>query len=115
MNQLTRVRETIYSNVLHKLTVVCQHRSEFIRRLHAKVNSIPIIAKAGTMTDEEIAAFKARVSEPGDYHNRRLTTAKVLSGVAYHKIHILDAPTYENEDEEVLSEQEETTVRRFAS
>ena len=35
---------------------------EFMRRLHTKVNLIPIIAKADTMTDEEIAAFKARVS-----------------------------------------------------
>ena len=40
---------------------------EFMRRLHAKVNLIPIIAKADTMTDEEIAAFKAQVSEPGDF------------------------------------------------
>lgn len=34
---------------------------EFMRRLHTKVNLIPIIAKADTMTDEEIAAFKQRV------------------------------------------------------
>ena len=40
---------------------------EFMRRHHAKVDLIPIIAKADTMTDEEIAAFKARVSEPGGY------------------------------------------------
>jgi septin 7 len=39
---------------------------EFMRRLHTKVNLIPVIAKADTMTDEEIAAFKQRVrgSEP---------------------------------------------------
>ena len=35
---------------------------EFMRRLHTKVNLIPIIAKADTLTDEEIANFKARVS-----------------------------------------------------
>ena len=34
---------------------------EFMRRLHTRVNLIPIIAKADTMTDEEIADFKARV------------------------------------------------------
>ena len=39
---------------------------EFMRRLHTKVNLIPIIAKADTLTDEEIAAFKARVSNA--YH-----------------------------------------------
>jgi hypothetical protein len=35
---------------------------EFMRRLHTKVNLIPVIAKADTMTDEEIRDFKARVS-----------------------------------------------------
>jgi septin 7 len=34
---------------------------EVMRRLHTKVNLIPVIAKADTMTDEEIIAFKARV------------------------------------------------------
>jgi len=33
-----------------------------MRRLHTKVNLIPIIAKADTMTDEEVAEFKERVS-----------------------------------------------------
>lgn len=35
---------------------------EVMRRLHTKVNLIPVIAKADTMTDEEILAFKSRVS-----------------------------------------------------
>lgn len=34
---------------------------EVMRRLHTKVNLIPVIAKADTLTDEEIAAFKERV------------------------------------------------------
>ena len=34
---------------------------EVMRRLHTKVNLIPVIAKADTMTDEEIASFKQRV------------------------------------------------------
>lgn len=34
---------------------------EFMRRLHQKVNLIPIIAKADTLTDDEIANFKRRV------------------------------------------------------
>ena len=33
-----------------------------MRQLHTKVNLIPIIAKADTLTDEEISDFKARVS-----------------------------------------------------
>jgi septin 7 len=32
-----------------------------MRRLHTKVNLIPVIAKADTMTDEEITEFKERV------------------------------------------------------
>jgi len=32
-----------------------------MRRLHTKVNLIPIIAKADTMTEEEVAEFKERV------------------------------------------------------
>lgn len=35
---------------------------EFMKRLHKKVNLIPVIAKSDTMTSEEIAAFKERVS-----------------------------------------------------
>lgn len=35
---------------------------EVMRRLHTKVNLIPVIAKADTLTDEEIMNFKQRVS-----------------------------------------------------
>lgn len=34
---------------------------EVMRRLHTKVNLIPVIAKADTLTDEEVALFKQRV------------------------------------------------------
>ncbi|KAI9461828.1 Septin-domain-containing protein [Boletus coccyginus] len=64
---------------------------EFMRRLHTRVNLIPVIAKADTLTDEEIADFKARI----------------LADIAHHKIQIFQAPTYENEDEETLAEAEE--------
>ncbi|KIP12510.1 hypothetical protein PHLGIDRAFT_97886 [Phlebiopsis gigantea 11061_1 CR5-6] len=64
---------------------------EFMRQLHTKVNLIPVIAKADTLTDEEVADFKARI----------------LADIAHHNIHIFQAPTYENEDEEALAEAEE--------
>lgn len=35
---------------------------EVMRRLHTKVNLIPVIAKADTLTDDEVANFKQRVS-----------------------------------------------------
>jgi len=64
---------------------------EFMKRLHTKVNLIPIVAKADTLTDEEVADFKARI----------------LSDIAHHDIHIFQAPTYENEDEESIAEAQE--------
>ncbi|KZS96109.1 Septin [Sistotremastrum niveocremeum HHB9708] len=64
---------------------------EFMRRLHAKVNLIPIIAKADTLTDDEVFNFKQRV----------------LADIAFHNIHIFQAPIYENEDEETVAENEE--------
>jgi septin 7 len=62
-----------------------------MRRLHTKVNLIPVIAKADTLTDEEIIKFKQRV----------------LSDIAHHNIQIFQAPTYENEDDEIIAENEE--------
>jgi septin 7 len=37
---------------------------EVMKRLHTKVNLIPVIAKSDTLTDEEITAFKHRVRIP---------------------------------------------------
>lgn len=64
---------------------------EFMRQLHTKVNLIPVIAKADTLTDDEVVEFKARI----------------LADIAHHQIQIFQAPTYENEDEESLAEAEE--------
>lgn len=86
-----------------------------MRRLHAKVNLIPVIAKADTMTDEEIAAFKARVSmthemSQKDFCLMPLFLCQILADIAHHNIHIYEAPTYENEDEEAIAEAEEIAV-----
>lgn len=67
---------------------------EFMRRLHTKVNLIPIIAKSDTMTDDEVLQFKSRI----------------LSDIAHHHIDIYQAPQYEQEDEETLAENEEIIV-----
>jgi len=68
---------------------------EFMRRLHAKVNLIPVIAKADTMTDDEIKNFKTRI----------------LNDIAFHGIQIYQAPKYENEDEETIAENEEIMAK----
>lgn len=65
-----------------------------MRRLHQKVNLIPVIAKSDTMTDEEIETFKKRI----------------LSDIAHHQIEIFHSPIYDNEDEETLAENEEISV-----
>lgn len=65
-----------------------------MRRLHTKVNLIPVVAKADTMTDEEVAQFKARI----------------LSDIAHHGIEIFQAPKYDLEDEETIAENEEIMV-----
>ncbi|KAI5693326.1 hypothetical protein M8J75_013819 [Diaphorina citri] len=49
---------------------------EFMQRLHDKVNIIPVIAKADTMTPEECALFKKQI----------------LSEIAQHKIEIYQFP-----------------------
>ncbi|GJN87849.1 hypothetical protein Rhopal_000804-T1 [Rhodotorula paludigena] len=64
---------------------------EFMRRLHTRVNLIPVIAKADTLTDDEVVQFKARI----------------LSDLAHHRIEIYQAPQYELEDEETIAENEE--------
>merc|ERR1712000_265861 len=64
---------------------------EVMRRLHTKVNLIPVIAKSDTLTDEEIASFKARI----------------LSDIKYHGIQIFEGPRYELDDEETIAENNE--------
>ncbi|CZT03788.1 probable septin-7 [Rhynchosporium agropyri] len=64
---------------------------EVMRRLHTKVNLIPVIAKADTMTDEEIMAFKSRI----------------LADIKHHDIQIFEGPRYELDDEETIAENNE--------
>ncbi|CEH17779.1 probable cell division control protein cdc3 [Ceraceosorus bombacis] len=64
---------------------------EFMRRLHQKVNLIPVIAKSDTLTDEEILSFKQRI----------------LADINHHQIQIFYAPIYDNEDEETIAENDE--------
>ncbi|SPN98462.1 probable cell division control protein CDC3 [Cephalotrichum gorgonifer] len=64
---------------------------EVMRRLHTKVNLIPVIAKADTLTDEEINNFKARI----------------LADIKYHGIQIFEGPRYELDDEETIAENNE--------
>lgn len=79
-----------------------------MRRLHQKVNLIPVIAKADTLTEEEVSLFKQRVS--------LLWTSvvwclwQILADIHHHGIRIFEPPAYENEDEETIQENEEIIV-----
>jgi septin 7 len=64
---------------------------EFMRRLHTRVNLIPVIAKSDTMTEEEVYAFKERI----------------LADINYHNIQIFQAPQYEYDDAETIAENRE--------
>ncbi|KAJ5099321.1 hypothetical protein N7532_006322 [Penicillium argentinense] len=64
---------------------------EVMRRLHTKVNLIPVIAKADTLTDEEIGNFKQRI----------------LADIQHHSIQIFEGPRYELDDEETIAENQE--------
>ena len=55
---------------------------EFMRRLHTKVNLIPVIAKADTLTDEEVALFKQRVCRSSSL--RALNDFKSIVGSRRH-------------------------------
>jgi len=68
---------------------------EFMKRLHHRVNLIPVIAKADLLTEEEVAGFKARIMED----------------ISYNKIQIYRPPIYENDDPETLQENKEIVLR----
>ncbi|XP_063982213.1 septin-7 isoform X7 [Diachasmimorpha longicaudata] len=59
---------------------------EFMQRLHDKVNIIPVIAKADTMTPDECAHFKKQI----------------LNEIAQHKIKIYEFPEVEEEEDNKL-------------
>lgn len=52
---------------------------------------IPVIAKADTLTDDEVIAFKKRV----------------LADITHHQIQIFEPPRYELDDDETISENRE--------
>jgi septin 7 len=54
-------RCTVHLNLITYFLSLKQIDIEFMQKLHHRVNLIPVIAKADTMTDEDIVDFKARV------------------------------------------------------
>jgi septin 7 len=65
-----------------------------MKKLHTKVNLIPVVAKADTLTEEELALFKKRI----------------LSDIEHNDINIFKPPMYDRDDEE--TQQENTDIIR---
>lgn len=81
---------------------------EVMRRLHTKVNLIPVIAKADTLTDEEITAFKQRVShECFLFATLTVFILQILKDINHHNIQIFEGPRYELDDDETIAENQE--------
>ena len=47
---------------------------EFMKRLHRKVNIVPVIAKADTLTKQEITKLKANLLRDIDTHKIKVST-----------------------------------------
>lgn len=62
-----------------------------MKKLHRKVNLVPVIAKADTLTQEEVVAFKRRV----------------MDDIKHQQIEIFQPPRYENDDEETIAENDD--------
>lgn len=62
-----------------------------MKKLHKKVNLIPVIAKSDTLTEEEVLAFKQ----------------SIMTDIANQQIEIFEPPKYDNDDEETVAENTE--------
>ena len=80
---------------------------EVMRRLHTKVNLIPVIAKADTLTDDEILAFKQRVCPYLQASDVLANNCQILTDIHHHSIQIFEGPRYELDDEETIAENQE--------
>lgn len=62
-----------------------------MKKLHKKVNLIPVIAKSDTLTEEEVRIFKQ----------------SIMTDINNQQIEIFEPPKYENDDEETKNDNEE--------
>lgn len=68
---------------------------EFMKRLHTKVNLIPVIAKSDTLTEEEIVIFKERI----------------LNDIAYNNIQIFRPEVDPSDDPAIIAEVNEILLK----
>lgn len=92
-------RTTIIDNRVHACVYFIQPTGHSLKaldvavmkKLHKKVNLIPVIAKADTLTEEEVRIFKQ----------------SIMTDINNQQIEIFEPPKYENDDDETKIENEE--------
>ncbi|CDO56720.1 hypothetical protein DV451_003533 [Geotrichum candidum] len=92
-------RTTIVDNRVHAVLYFIQPTGHSLKaldvtvmkKLHKKVNLIPVIAKSDTLTEEEVLAFKK----------------SIMTDIANQQIEIFEPPKYDNDDEETIAENTE--------
>jgi septin 7 len=90
---------------------------ECLKRLSARVNIIPVIAKADTLTEEELVGFKQRASffsfftsyTPKGFNKKK----QILEDIAAHKIQIFTPVTHPSDDVETQKENAEMIASFF--
>jgi len=88
---------------------------ELMRRLSPRVNVIPVIGKADSLTPKELKAFKKRVR--GVFVHRKYhclpSFLQIMEDIDYYEIPIYNFPyDVEEDDEETISDNIELRVRR---
>lgn len=73
LSQLNRLNQLCYFNTLSLKPLDV----EIMKRLGSRVNLIPVIAKADTMTPNDLQAFKKRVRDAISHHGIRIYTPPV--------------------------------------
>lgn len=80
----------IYYLIWNNVVSICRLRQldlEVLRRLHRKVNVVPVIAKADTLTTSEVKKLKERILADIEEHEIQVyLTFIITSGLFYSKI-----------------------------
>jgi cell division control protein 11 len=85
---------------------------ELMRRLSPRVNVIPVIGKADTLTPSELKGFKKRVSKLFLRVGISLRNVKIMQDIEYYDIPVYNFPyDVEEDDEETIQDNSELRVR----
>ncbi len=79
-----------------------------MKRLSPRVNVIPVVGKADSLTATELRAFKKRVSRLGLSDERRSNDSQIMEDIEYYGIPVYNFPyDIEEDDEETIRDNSE--------